>query len=148
MSPEDARKAAEVMLAYADGAEIEVIVPNPFRKPNSWVTVSPETFHGFNFSFCDYRTKKTPDSINWDHVAPEYKWMARSEKGSVYLFKEKPITGSEPLGGNFCSGPRFGNWFWAYNQKGTPADTHFSYKRGTVDWKDSLVERPSGEGSA
>jgi hypothetical protein len=128
------------MLAYADGAEIEQLsslVPE-------WQT---NTFPVFNWHHVEFRVKRTPDYINWDHVSPEYKWMARSELGAAYFFKEKPVSGNEPVNREnyFTGGPKTGNWFWGYNQIGTKADTHASYKRGTVDWKNSLVSREEWE---
>jgi len=33
-----------------------------------------------------YRVKETPDSINWDHVHPDFKWMARNSHGKTLLF--------------------------------------------------------------
>jgi hypothetical protein len=73
-----------------------------------------------------------PDSINWDHVAPEYNYMARDEDGGAVLFRRPPQQHLRQWGGfAFC-----GN-----------AQDFTSYRRGTVDWKDSLVIRPGHESS-
>jgi hypothetical protein len=148
MTREEARKAAQVMLAYADGAEIEARVkPNIYAHKWRHVDTEKDLLPNFDWQTCDYRVKETPDFIDWSHVAPEYKWMARSELGAAYFFKEKPVSGNEPVNREnyFTGGPKTGNWFWGYNQIGTNADTHASYKRGTVDWKDSLVSREEWE---
>jgi hypothetical protein len=145
MTREEARKAAQVMLAYADGAEIEFCFKHSTRR--KWSTGKATDTYGFDWPNFKYRVKETPDFIDWSHVAPEYKWMARSELGAAYFFKEKPVSGNEPVNREnyFTGGPKTGNWFWGYNQIGTNADTHASYKRGTVDWKDSLVSREEWE---
>ncbi|WP_420415264.1 hypothetical protein [Roseibium sp.] len=133
MNREDARKAAEVMQAYADGAEIEVAHTSP-------VSIYRGVFQtcenpSFTWDRNDYRVKQTPDSINWDHVAPEYKWMVRIDSGEPWLFENRPLLHN-------------GNYWCRDQGDSARASCISSYKRGTVDWKDSLVERPSGEGSA
>lgn len=75
-----------------------------------------------------------PDEIDWSHVAPEFKWMARDDKDqSAFLFTEEP----------FLDG---GVWesrgFWHCLGSDAPAAAFASYKPGTCDWKDSLVKRP------
>ena len=132
MNREDARKAAKVMLAYADGAEIEEL--DKFLQPKRWTQRSGP---GFDWSQFDYRVKQTPDSINWDHIAPGYKWMARGKNGQAFIYGSRPNYSPH---GMCVSG--------FLNAPGDSANVLASYKRGTVDWKDSLVERPSGEGSA
>lgn len=53
MTREEARKAAEVMLAYADGKQIECSLPGE----NKWFhNLNPQ----FNWDICDYRIKKEP----------------------------------------------------------------------------------------
>ena len=108
-----------VMQAYVDGKAIEVSHGGgPFRVFNSdpcWT-----------WSSYEYRIATIPDSINWDHVAPGWKWMARDEDGDVYLFTEKPILKSDVWG---SSGDAV-------------ALCLSSYTRGTVDWQQSLVRRP------
>lgn len=72
-----------------------------------------------------------PDSIDWSHVSPEWKFMARDMDGKVYLYTDAPKLGATDM--------------WTLS---TPRGLHLggrafvSYKRGTVDWKDSLVVRP------
>lgn len=43
----------------------------------------------FSNNIC-YRIVPKQDQIDWSHVAPKYKYMARDECGEAYLFEEKP----------------------------------------------------------
>lgn len=77
-----------------------------------------------------YRAKPLPltkPSINWDHVAPEWKWLATNESGNSFLFKEKPSVSV---------------FYWYHVDGCALALTFSSFAPGTCDWKDSLVERP------
>jgi hypothetical protein len=125
MSEEHKAKTREmiaVMQAYVDGQEIEL------RRwgAGNWFSADIPMW---NLGECDYRIAQTPDSIDWSHVAPEWKYMARDNIGRAYFFEVKPVLRSS------C---------WA-GDKYVTAEGHASYKRGTVDWKDSLVTRPEGE---
>lgn len=79
---------------------------------------------------CVYRVKPQPmtkPSIDWLHVAPQYKWLARDRNGSTWLFIEKPkITSKLWVAGGPCRN----------------ADCFASYTPGTCDWRNSLVEMP------
>jgi len=112
-----------VMQAYVDGKEIEVSYDGaPFK------TVDVPLW---NWDYREYRIATIPDSINWDHVAPEWKWMARDEDGSVYFYTKEP------------SRREYENWFRRVSGSVITDVIGFaSYTRGTVDWKDSLVRRP------
>jgi hypothetical protein len=74
-----------------------------------------------------YRVAPTKPSINWDHVAPQFKWMARDEDGETWLTKTEPKCGSV-------------GWFNCVSI--LPADWFASFRPGSCDWKDSLVRRP------
>ena len=81
-----------------------------------------------------YRIKpeeKVPDCIDWSHVHPDYKWLARNDSGRTCLFTRKPALMK------IIWEPRLGC-------KYVRAEGFASYKRGTVDWTDSLVQRPEG----
>lgn len=109
---ERTKRMIEVMQAYVDGEEIHAedgYVPNPLWNWVRW----------------DYRIAKTPDQINWDHVAPEFVAMERDSDGGTYLYTKNPKISS------------------FYSR--VSANGFSSYKRGTVDWKDSLVIRPGCE---
>lgn len=54
MTREEARKAAEVMMAYADGKEIEFKI----KGKSWWKTWNKEYSLGFDFDGIDYRIKK------------------------------------------------------------------------------------------
>ncbi len=79
-----------------------------------------------------YRLKpKQKPSINWDHVAPEYKWLATDADGETYLYAEKPRTTARAFEPGIS---RYAN------VKGFA-----SFKAGDCHWIDSLVERPAKE---
>ena len=82
----------------------------------------------WNWKDNDYRIVKIPDSIDWSHVEPEFKLMARDEEGMVWLYTEKPSKE------DFC-------WF-RRSGVAVKAIAFASYHKGTVGWQDSLVERP------
>ena len=67
-------------------------------------------------------------SINWEQVREEYKFLARDENNTAWLYQEKPEIYREGWGVT----------------RGVPAEagSYVSYTPGTCDWKDSLVERP------
>ena len=78
---------------------------------------------------------KTPDMINWEHVAPEYNFMARDKDGLACIFEDRPSIRHRE--------------FWIAgggSEVGDSVHLFASYRRGTVDWKDSLVIRPGYEG--
>ena len=79
-----------------------------------------------------YRVKPkpiVPDSIDWSHVSPEFKYMARDCDGLVYLFTQMP-------GYNAMTRT------WHAGGGATNAKCFASYKQGNVSWKDSIVVRP------
>lgn len=112
---ERTKRMIEVMQAYVDGEAVEVMVAAGWKKVDD-----PQ----FDF-YREYRIAKTPDSINWDHVAPEFKYMERRPTGDAYLYTGHPEKSN--------------------TLRSMPASIFSSYKRGTVDWKDSLVIRPGCE---
>lgn len=102
--------------AWLDGKKIMGIEPETGYKYHS---VGPWN------SEAHYYVEYTPDYIDWSQVQPQYKWMARLPNGKVYLYVNKPDAS--------CGG-------WSAADFGASV-TQSSYKQGTVDWKDSLVER-------
>lgn len=73
-----------------------------------------------------------PDSIDWSHVAPKVRYMARDRHDDFsHFFEQKP----------YASGK-----MWCVDEGNTLGITRAfaSYKRGTVAWQDSLVARPEG----
>jgi hypothetical protein len=78
-----------------------------------------------------YRIAKTPDSIDWSHVHPDFICMARNKDESVAVFTFTP---------------RRDMVYWTHTTGAACRVGAFaSYKRGTVDWEDSLVYRPGHE---
>ena len=74
--------------------------------------------------------KVTKPSIDWDHVAPKYKYLAEDSGGSAFLFEEKPFIAS-------------GASAWSVQSVEVVDAIGFaSYTKGTCDWKDSLIKRP------
>lgn len=115
------REMIKVMQAYVDG---EQILSKTTTGEKWGLCFNPS----WDFRFADYRIATTPDSIDWGHVAPEWKYMARDYYGAVSFYEIHPVL------------KQYG---WVPNSgKGVRVYGFASYKRGTVDWKDSLVERP------
>jgi len=119
---ERTKEQIAVMQAYVDGDKID------FKETGSrrWVNVDVPYW---GWCLGEYRIRQTPDSIDWTHVAPEFKWMKRDANGGAWLYSH------EPNGATYISEPF----------KVTRASCFTSYRKGTVDWKDSLVKRPEGE---
>lgn len=114
------REMIAVMQAYVDGQQIE----SKTTDGKKWgLCFKPS----WDFRFVDYRISTTPDSIDWSHVAPEWKCMARDFNGVSFLYQDKP---------------NIENGCWDTNSNYITANYFASYKRGTVDWKESLVMRP------
>lgn len=71
-------------------------------------------------------------TINWSHVAPEWKWLAVNKNGLSQLFKKEPYIKCKSEG------------FWRDTCGSMlTANSFASLDPGTVDWADSLVERPT-----
>lgn len=69
----------EVMQAYVNGEEIEVMVSESL----GWGSV--KEVHHWCCNVC-YRIAKTPDTIDWSHVAPEFCFMKRNDNDSPFLY--------------------------------------------------------------
>lgn len=118
-----------VMQAYLDGKEIQYrrVTCSP---PSIWFDWDTNRIPDWSWGYHDYRVKpSTPDTIDWSHVHPDYNYMARDANGSCYLFKNRPEI-------------KVATWLSGFAMRWRSVDTHASYKRGTTDWKDSLVIRP------
>ena len=71
--------------------------------------------------------------INWDHVAPKFKYLAEDSGGSAFLFEEKPFIAS-------------GASAWSVQSVEVVDAIGFaSYTPGTCDWKSSLISRPDSD---
>lgn len=70
----------------------------------------------------------TKPSIDWSHVAPEWRWMAQDKDQSVYLYRKKPIV-----------------WDDVWDTREVPlriTGVLTSLEPGNCHWRSSLVERP------
>ena len=75
--------------------------------------------------------KVTKPSINWEHVDSKFKYLAEDPSGSAFLYEEKPFVALTSWG--IQSGEAVEAFMFA------------SYVKGTCDWKDSLIKRPTGD---
>lgn len=71
----------------------------------------------------------TKPSINWDHVAQEYKWLTMDNDGESILHAAAPVCMEHE------------GW-WSSDGPEIAAHNFSSYTPGTCDWEDSLVQRP------
>ena len=111
--------------AWLDGATIEL---QDIR--GDWqVSYSPNWIPEYK-----YRLALTKPSINWDHVHPDYNWMATDKNGTTYFYKTEPEQGGLMWGDDV-----------GVDVGCTKAGSHISFKAGTCDWKDSLVQRPTSK---
>jgi hypothetical protein len=138
----------ELLLEWYSGKRIE------------YLRAEPDMWKPFNYSFGTWLSPHAiyriapepliPDSINWDHVAPEWKYMVRLPNGDAILLRAEPIRdcgGKAVLcGSDAWQMAREPTWDF-YGMTSASAHLFASYKRGTVDWKDSLVIRPGHESS-
>ena len=74
--------------------------------------------------------KVTKPSIDWDHVAPKYKYLSEDSGGNAFLYEEEPYVATGASA-----------WY-AQSDEVVKADGFASYTKGTCDWKDSLIKRP------
>jgi hypothetical protein len=101
---------------------------------SQWKMVVGDTAGTYKFRI---RNETTDDLIDWSHVNPMYRYMARDANDNIALYTDDPIMGDGE---------------WVYNED--EYDDHWcmcfakfeipfaSYKKGTCDWQDSLVARP------
>ena len=75
-----------------------------------------------------YRIDFSKPSIDWSAVSTEFNWLYRTPVGYCYLSQEKPQ-------------PR--NHQWYSPGKIRLASIFSSLKPGTINWANSLVERPT-----
>ena len=113
--------------AWRRGATMEY---SYVEAPGIWSTTNAPTWSE-NKLYRVEPAEATKPSIDWSHVAPGYKWLARDEDGRSYLFDDKPTI-------------RISVWLACDGIDYAHPDGFASYAPGTCDWKDSLVERPEG----
>lgn len=76
---------------------------------------------------------RTKPSINWEHVSPQYGWMAKDQNDDVYLYRDKP--------------ERIHNRFFNSEPSYCLAKCFASHMPGTCNWRDSLTCRPGADSS-
>lgn len=114
----------EIMKHFANGGKIEFFISGS----GNWVlfegSLGPNPL--WNWGSFNYRKVVTKPSIDWSHVAPEYKWLAMDDGGRCFLYKSKPQKATT---------------VWNGGTSYVSAHNFQSLTLGACDWKDSLVER-------
>jgi hypothetical protein len=80
----------EVINAHLRGEEIEYSHLHASYSSVDWM---PDSNPTWDFKNNVYRVKpKLPQkpSINWEHVAGRFNWLANDDSGRSYLYREKP----------------------------------------------------------
>lgn len=124
----DEQKGA-LLLAAHEGGEVELYSDSK----GEWFVSTP-----LWIDICPYRIKSPaePMSFDWSAIKPEYKWAAVDGAGDALAFTSKPeIKKAKLLGCDFSH--------WSDGKPVFKIDHLSSYKRGTVDWQHSLIERPA-----
>jgi hypothetical protein len=101
--------------------------PIEYLHQTDWVQAVP--FGAMFNPTCAYRLALTQPSANWSHVHPDYNWLARDKDDCAYFYAASPTKVGD-------------GWIEHFTFS---AKAFTSYKPGTCDWKDSLVQRPEGE---
>lgn len=120
----------EVMQAYLRGEKIQ-----RFGVLSGW---APDDGPLWDWSAYDYRITPPPaptqDTIPWDAIDARFKWAARDADGEAYVYSERPS-------------PYDLREEWsAHAGVGRGVSNVFSgYIPGTIDWRESLQERPAAE---
>lgn len=118
-----------IMQAFIDGRRIEF---NGSWTSWVWKPLIPDVEPVWNWEDIGYRiAPATKPSIDWVQVSPEWKWLAKDEKGIGYLFTSKPYRTDA-------------YWTLRDSTASAKATTFASFQRGDCDWRESLVERPEG----
>lgn len=115
---ERTKEMIAVMQAYVDGKNIEI----KHKLGDSW-SYTNGGLPNWNWYAVDYRVRQTQDTIDKNHITSEYKFMARNQDGSVYVHTTTPR----------INGKR---WSSMHSARVTSP----SYKQGTTDWTESVVE--------
>ena len=110
--------------AWVDGAEIEW--RNTALSGREWVVVRFPTWE----ADWEYRIALAKPSINWEHVSPEYVALATDSDGNSFIYTRIPEATANT---------------WTAACPCRSAEVFQSFVKGTCDWKDSLVLRPSAD---
>lgn len=126
---EQTKHLIEVLEAYVAGKAVQVDASGTHVR--EWVDVNDTV--QFSMNPTRYRIKPlTPDRIDWSHVNPYYKFMARDATGATYLYGCRP---------------RMSAITWCADDPCVDevirADNFASFAVGERPWNESLVERPA-----
>lgn len=114
-----------IMQAFADGKEIEYL----FGINQNWIKCHQPLW---DWVHRDYRVKAlVPDSLDWSHVDRRFICHTRDGNGTVCLRTEIPQAALHE-----------NSLFW-WGGDVVDATAFTSLKIGNIDWKDSLVMRPT-----
>ena len=112
----DAEQGA-LLLAMHRGQMIEF-----FDATGEWWLTPDAAFNDMSA----YRIAPTPDTIDWSHVAPEWRFAKRSASDTPFMFREDPRA-NKPV--YFADGD--------IARVTTP-----SFRNNGMPWDQSLIERP------
>jgi hypothetical protein len=118
-------EAEPIYRALHQGKDIEWRHPDTGKwhdKPND------NTIYGYVI----YRIKQIKPSINWDHLRPEMVALAQEKHGSLFVYDSIPYISEE-------------DGIWDTDCECHEVTYLSSAKKGTCDWRESLVIRPGHE---
>ena len=125
------RKHADLIKAWADGAEIQCHYGD-----YGWIDNSYPHWWEFN----NYRIKPKEQkklNIPWELIKPEFTQAAMDKNGEVFVFTQEEIS--------FIATGRY----WCFNDlyvgKHTIISESLTIDTDGIDWKESLTLRPEGE---
>jgi len=119
----------KAVLHYAIDNGIDSIETEGFLGNGDWMRFMSAKFTDVMDGKLGIRIKQTPDSIDWTHVSTDIYCMARDAGGNCFGYLSEP----EQL---------TNTWKTCRYINGLNMLGFASYKRGTVDWKESLVLNP------
>lgn len=122
---QEAKRRAEVMLAFANGAPIEY---RPKDRPDlAWVNI---TIPAWDWVLLDYRVNPDP-VVNWDAMPAWANAVAMDESGSWFWYEKKP----SQLGCRCHARPN-GSLIGQIPSEYAPKYA------GTKPWHELIIERP------
>jgi hypothetical protein len=119
---QEAKRRAEVMLAFADGAPVEWMLQG--RTANEW-QYAP--YPKWDWTEYDYRVSPNP-VVNWDAMPAWANWVANDPSGTWFWYSTEPTFDGE----SWCCGGRLG---------AIPSEYAPKYA-GTQPWHELIIERP------
>lgn len=118
---QEAKRRAEVMLAFADGANIE------WRIADGGVVWGEDDNPSWEWKSFDYRVNPNP-VVNWDAMPAWANWVAMDPSGTWFWYSTKPVKDGEAWEGESRLGA-------------IPLEYAPKYA-GTKPWHELIIERP------